>query len=247
MIVFIHGLLQVPTPHVVAASLPAGETLAPDLPGYGTHVDARDVSLDAAVNQVARVIRAAGAPAHVAGHSVGGAAAMLLAYRHPELVRSVISIEGNFMPADAFWSRSIAGQSETEVEHWLAEQRRDPARWLAAQGIVATPERVVRTAEGLAAQPATSIRAMARSVVRHTFAPEYLQMVQQIISRGTPIHLIAGERSVAGWDVPSWVRDAAASERLVPGVGHLVWLEDAHAAGAAVVAAAALTDARATA
>ncbi len=40
------------------------------------------------------------------------------------------------------------------------------------------------------------------------------------------MHLVAGERSAADWDVPDFVRRAARSYTEQPGAGHLMMLED---------------------
>lgn len=45
------------------------------------------------------------------------------------------------------------------------------------------------------------------------------------MSEGTPVHLLAGERSCAGWDVPAWVRSAADTSTVLTGVGHMMMLE----------------------
>jgi len=53
-----------------------------------------DASPDQQVEDLAAIINALGAaPAHVAGYSFGGAVALRLALRHPELVRSLILVE----------------------------------------------------------------------------------------------------------------------------------------------------------
>jgi pimeloyl-ACP methyl ester carboxylesterase len=70
---------------------------------------------------------------------------------------------------------------------------------------------------------------MACSVVDITAGPEYLQEVRAILERGTPLHLLAGERSVGDWDVPDFVRRAAATSTVLPRVGHMMMLEDPEA------------------
>lgn len=53
-----------------------------------------DASPDRQVDDLAALIKALGvAPAHIAGHSFGGAVALRLALRRPELVRSLILVE----------------------------------------------------------------------------------------------------------------------------------------------------------
>jgi pimeloyl-ACP methyl ester carboxylesterase len=41
-----------------------------------------------------------------------------------------------------------------------------------------------------------------------------------------PVHLVAGEHSRAGWNVPSWALKRAASVHIVPSRGHMMMLED---------------------
>lgn len=63
--------------------------VAPDRPGYGASgVPATTMEANAA--QLAATIREAGGPATVVGHSYGGGVALLLAGRHPELVRGLV-------------------------------------------------------------------------------------------------------------------------------------------------------------
>ncbi|MBT0992678.1 alpha/beta fold hydrolase [Cellulomonas sp. DKR-3] len=64
--------------------------LAPDLPGSGGGTGLADPSLEAAADDVARELAAAGvARAVVAGLSMGGYVALALAERHPELVAAL--------------------------------------------------------------------------------------------------------------------------------------------------------------
>jgi pimeloyl-ACP methyl ester carboxylesterase len=66
---------------------------------------------------------------------------------------------------------------------------------------------------------------MATSVIKETGAPAYLELVRRVVER-TPVYLLAGERSAAGWDVPGWVRAAARARVVVPDTGHMMMLED---------------------
>jgi pimeloyl-ACP methyl ester carboxylesterase len=53
-----------------------------------------DASLDVQVEDLAAIIKAMGiGPAHIVGHSFGGAVALNLALRHPELVRTIVLAE----------------------------------------------------------------------------------------------------------------------------------------------------------
>jgi pimeloyl-ACP methyl ester carboxylesterase len=106
-------------------------TVAPDLLGYGQH---RNVP-EAAVSPPAQVDELQSCKRHaygnervdLVGHSVGGAIAMLLAYREPAMVRRVVSVEGNFTLKDAFWSASLGQMSIPQVAAVLEGFTSDPA------------------------------------------------------------------------------------------------------------------------
>src|ERR1019366_10177281 len=67
--------------------------------GQSERIAGLDPSLEAAADRVAATMTALGlADADIAGHSHGGAVAMMLAARHPERVRSLIL----FAPANPF-------------------------------------------------------------------------------------------------------------------------------------------------
>ena len=66
---------------------------------------------------------------------------------------------------------------------------------------------------------------MSRAIVEETRDPDFMQAVQAVVDVGLPIHLIAGERSAAAWDVPDFVRRAAHSYTEQPDAGHLMMLE----------------------
>jgi pimeloyl-ACP methyl ester carboxylesterase len=64
--------------------------------GYGRTAERRtadnaDISLEA--EMIATVIRRAGAPVHLVGHSFGGLSAIAVAVRHPQLLRSLTILE----------------------------------------------------------------------------------------------------------------------------------------------------------
>ncbi|KNE75285.1 Lactone-specific esterase [Candidatus Burkholderia crenata] len=177
--------------------MPGVSVHTPDLIGYGSRADsdARSITFD---NQAASVIRymeeQVGEPSWLLGHSVGGAIAMLVAATAPNLVRGLISVEGNFTLNDAFWCRKIAALTD---EAWSAEHQRmldDPAAWLQNRGVTLSPQRIAWASDILHNQPRSTIAATARAVVKETGAPTFLQHVHTVIANGTPIHLLAGER-----------------------------------------------------
>lgn len=229
-VVFIHGLFQMLRDLPAAGCLAPVPVLIPDLPGYGErqNVPPDEVSVESAAACVREEMRAAGfEKAHIVGHSVGGAVAVLLAHRYPEVVASLIDVEGNFTLKDAFWSGQMARMSVPEVQAVLDGYRADVDGWLRRGGIEPTAARAAIARRGFDAQPAGTIRAMARSVVEVTAEPAYLDYVREILDRGTTLQLLAGERSRAGWDVPAFVESRAAGMSIQPGVGHMMMLEDA--------------------
>jgi pimeloyl-ACP methyl ester carboxylesterase len=226
-LVLIHGLLgELATPPVVAA-LGSTEWLAPDLVGYEPGATAPSIlSLEQQADHVHRAARAAfgDRSVRIAGHSIGGAVAMVLAHRHPELVAAVISIEGNFTLEDAFWTGKLAAMSAAEVGATMDGFRRDPAGWLAGSGVAATEPNLALARRWLARQPDATIHAISRAVIAGTSRPDYLDRVRGVVDR-VPIHLVAGGRTASGWHVPPWVRARAATDVLIPGAGHLMMLE----------------------
>ncbi|PTA86908.1 alpha/beta hydrolase, partial [Kosakonia sp. H7A] len=75
--------------------------------------------------------------------------------------------------------------------------------------------------------------AMARSVVEVTSRAAYLEQLHGLMHE-MPVHLLAGERTREGWDVPDWAIATAASFVELPDMGHLMMLEDGAAFAAAV-------------
>lgn len=228
-IVLIHGLIgSLQFPELIRCFAP-GEVLAPDLLGYGAlrEVAAGEVSIPAQVEHLRMTLeRHCGAePVHLLGHSVGGVVAALFAHKYAERVRSLVSVEGNFTLGDAFWSAAVARMAPAQVEELLEGFRRDPAGWLAGAGVAAEPALVQIADSWLAQQPASTLRAMAQSVVEQTGPAQYLDKLREVFARH-PVHLVAGARSHAGWDVPDWARRAAASQSQIPNTGHLMMLED---------------------
>jgi pimeloyl-ACP methyl ester carboxylesterase len=71
-----------------------------DLWGHGRTGDrAGPFSLESFASDVAELIeRFTGGPAHVLGHSIGAAVALILARRRPDLVRRMVQVSGGFRP-----------------------------------------------------------------------------------------------------------------------------------------------------
>ena len=69
--------------------------IAFDLPGYGTKWErsAEHAGMDAVTIHVIKEIEAIGRPVHLIGHSFGGAAAIRIALKRPDLIKSLILYE----------------------------------------------------------------------------------------------------------------------------------------------------------
>ncbi len=226
-LVLVHGLFGPLHYFDPAARMPGIRVLTPDLLGYGVREATPELSLAAQAADLVRMLRANGSGSfHLVGHSVGGAVAFLAAARAPRLVKGIVSVEGNFTLEDAFMCRRIA---PLEPPDWAAELRRiqgDPSAWLQEAGIRPTPERQAMAHCILHNQSSTALQAMARAVINETSGPNYLHVVREVISSGIPLHLLAGSRSASSWNVPAWVRDAAASDVTLADCGHMMMLEE---------------------
>jgi len=148
-----------------------------------------------------------------------------LADREPGLVRGIINVEGNFTRKDAFWSSHIMGMSEAAWCGEFAEMRTDIGAWLIQCHIEPTPQRVTWATGILNHQPPETVRAMSRALMEETCVPDFIDAVRRVVKGGIEIHLIAGEKSAAQWDVPAFVKRAAASYTTIENTGHLMMLE----------------------
>src|ERR1700733_2667132 len=237
-VVFLHGLIGSLDDPAIVAALHPHSVFSPSLLGYGANADTDPATITLAkqAEYVAQLVRTkfGSGPVHVVGHSVGCVVAVLLAGKYPELVASLISVEGNFTLKDAFWSASVARMSQAEAEAKLDMLRIDPEGWLAGSGVSPTEECIGVARRWLNLQPASTLRAMGSSIVDTIGAPSYEALLRSVFVR-TPVHLIAGERSRDGWDVPAWAEDQAASFDVVQGAGHLMMLEDGDGFGRLLV------------
>lgn len=111
-----------------------------------------------------------------------------------------------------------------EVDELLQSYRNDAAGWLTRAAIEPTPERIAIAEKAFHAQPATTLKAMAQSVIETTSQPSYFEDVNAVLDSGIPMHLFAGQRSArAGTCLRPYFR--AASMTVQPGVGHIMMLE----------------------
>ena len=108
--------------HNVEGLADSFRVITTDLWGHGRTAD-RDVSftLDSFATDVAELIeKVAGEPAHVLGHSIGAAVALILTLRRPELVRKMVQISGGFdIEADAGIERPSIDQMVEQTVAFL--------------------------------------------------------------------------------------------------------------------------------
>lgn len=234
--VFVHGLIgPFDDPVAFAALLPRASSSV-DLNGYGGSVGL-DITTESQTEFLYQHLLSAheDEPVHLIAHSIGAVWAFTLASRFPALVASVVTVEGNFSLADAFWSRSIAAMTANEAESAIESTLSNAVSWSDSACLPAEGDLIARAEMALAYQPWRSVWESARAVVETTGEPEYELMLQTVFDR-VPVHLLAGEKSSAGWNVPEWARRAAATDTVIPGVGHMMMLEDPRGFGTTLAA-----------
>ncbi|WGS51797.1 alpha/beta hydrolase [Paraburkholderia sp. D15] len=231
-VIFIHGFIGTFEP----VRFESGYA-SPDLLGYGEHrsVPFERIALPAQVEHLRAFIdhRFGAGPVDVVGHSVGGAIAMLFAHAYPEYVRRIVNVEGNFTLDDAFWSASVGRMTPGEASAMLDGFRADPLAWLSGGVAAPAPELRETAARWLDHQPATTLRAMGRSVVATTGDAGYPAALAAVFQRH-PVHLISGALSLDGWHVPDWALEQCASHQTLEGCGHLMMLDNPVAFSAAI-------------
>ena len=227
-LVLIHGIVGTLDYFNPAARIARADVHVVDLLGYGSRrsVPAGQLNLSSQANHVAAFIDSAGLNrVWLLAHSMGGAVAMILADRRPDLVSGIINVEGNFTLKDAFWSRKIVANTPDDWSDEYEAQTRDFPATLRHWGIEPTPERVEWIRQILANQPARTVYAMARAILAETRESEFLPIVRRIIERDVPLHLVAGEHSAEGRGIPDFVREKARSYTEIADAGHLMMLE----------------------
>ncbi|TXH71531.1 MAG: alpha/beta fold hydrolase [Thiothrix sp.] len=227
-IVLIHGLFGNLSEQKIITAFGNAAVYAPDLLGYGQfkQADLSSLTLADQANHIARFIETHQLGAvHLVGHSVGGAVAVLVASLYPHLAASLTSVEGNFTLKDAFWSGQLAKMPLAEVEEIISGYAKDPTAWITKAGVQPSAWATQLATCWLSNQPASTIKAQAKAVVEATEVASYLETVKQIIHNGLAVNLIAGARSVEGWDVPVWAYRLATMKLNLPNTGHLLMAE----------------------
>ncbi|MFD8083604.1 alpha/beta fold hydrolase [Kitasatospora sp. NPDC059722] len=170
--VYLHGLGASSPVYFAAAAvhplLAGRRSLLLDLLGFGISDRPADFryALEDHADAVAAALRAAGvAGAEVVGHSMGGAVAIVLAHRHPELVAKLLLVDANLDPiAPAAQRPGSSGLASYTEEDFLAGGRDEVAErvgpsWWATMRL-AGPEALHRSAVHLARATVPTMREM---------------------------------------------------------------------------------------
>ncbi|MFJ3234705.1 alpha/beta fold hydrolase [Streptomyces sp. NPDC086787] len=157
--VYVHGLGSVSAvyhAHIAARPELAGRrSLFVDLPGHGISDRPREFgyTLEDHADALAAVLDTAGlAGAELVAHSMGGAVAVVVAHRRPELVSRLVLTEANLdaFPPPTAGSSGIAAHDEDEfVDHGYAATLEKVGPLWAATMRLADPRALHRTAVGL--------------------------------------------------------------------------------------------------
>ncbi|MFJ8731067.1 alpha/beta fold hydrolase [Streptomyces bauhiniae] len=180
--VYLHGLGATAAAYFAEAAahpLIAGHrTLMVDLLGHGLSDRPQDFdySLESHAGTLAAALTGAGVTgAEVIAHSMGGAVAIVLADRHPELVSRLVLVDANLDPAEpvrgALGSGGIAAFSEAEfvAGGWEEVRDRAGAFWWATMRLTDRTA-LHRSATGLARGTVPTMRELlVRSDVPRTF------------------------------------------------------------------------------
>ena len=173
--VHVHGLGAASAAYTAHLSvdprLAGRHTLFVDLPGFGISDRPADFgySLEEHAGAVAAVLDAAGVRgAEVVGHSMGGAVAVVLAHRRPELVSRLVLAEANLDPNPPVTagSSAIAAWTEEDFVHgggFEATLERVGWRWAATMRL-ADPLALHRSATRLARGTEPTMRVMLESL-----------------------------------------------------------------------------------
>lgn len=219
-VVLVHGLFGAFGDQRTWSRLTPQRIVVPDLLGYGKLASTREsIGIAAQVEHLRTLV--GHERVHMVGHSVGGVIASLYAHRYPNDVLGLVNVEGNFTLADAFWSAELARKPAAEAAALLEQYRADPAAWF---GGTADPYETESARAMLAFQPASTLQAMAASVVGVTGDSTWEPSLREVFAR-TPVHLVAGERSRADWNVPGWALQEACSYTELAGVGHAMMFQ----------------------
>jgi pimeloyl-ACP methyl ester carboxylesterase len=209
------------------------KVVTPDLPGYGRSQAGRLGGLAGDAAAVAALIDQIGAPAHLVGHSWGGAVALRLARVRPDAVRSLTMIEPvafHLLRDGASGDRALFGEiaalertvaSRAEANAPVAAMRRFIDFWNGAGAWSRTSPRL----QGFFLGCLGRIRAEFRAVLGESWQTSDLAGIE------VPALAVMGLDSIAAsMRATELVAEALprAVLRMIPAAGHLAPLTDPH-------------------
>jgi aspartate dehydrogenase len=202
--------------------------VAPDLAGYGDSPDpSGPPSLDAVADDLAALLD--GKPAHIVGVSFGALAALALARRHPDLVRSLVlsdtTLGRGFLGTDEL-QKWVAGRYELAAD--LQTRADERAKEIAAAG--AAPDVLAEIARNMRrARPAGYT--YVTDIIAATDARPWLATID------VPTLVACGEHDgVVGLALSQTIAERMPNARLatIPGAGHAPNVESPDAFAEAV-------------
>src|SRR4051795_4676011 len=225
-LVLLHGFTQTGASwDGVRAALPPErypDVLAPDLRGHGAAADARPITFDAVLRDVA-----AGAPDRftLCGYSMGGRLALLFALAHPDRVERLVLIGASPGIANAE-ERAARRAADAELadaieRHGIADFA---ARWAALPLWTGQPPEVAAAANAMRlAQDPAGLAAALRGLGTAVMSPLWDRLGELHM----PVICAAGERDerYAGMAERMADRLPSAEVALIPGAGHAAQLE----------------------
>ena len=107
--------------------------ITPDMRNHGHSPFQPTQSYEDMADDLAELITHIGGPVDLCGHSMGGKAAMVMALRHPELLRRLIVADIAPVPYTHSQSHHIAAMRAVDLEH--ITRRSEAAEQLGAQGV----------------------------------------------------------------------------------------------------------------
>jgi len=107
--------------------------ITPDMRNHGHSPRADTQTYDDMADDLAELIAHIGGPVDLCGHSMGGKASMVMALRHPELLRRLIVADIAPVPYDHSQSHQIAAMKAVDLD--AVTRRSEAAEQLAAQGV----------------------------------------------------------------------------------------------------------------
>jgi len=228
-IILLHGLIGSLSDKTLLEPFGHLKVLTPDLLGYGENIAKAD-EITTLKDQVEHVISYMDdrniEKANIVGHSVGGAIAVLVATHYPERVCSLISVEGNMTPPDAFWSANLSDTPIQEIQSLLEGYKSNISAWISDADVKPDKESIRIATDWLNNQSAETLKAQAGAVVSATSdQSDFLDRLNAQIKKGLELHLVAGSNSRNDWHVPQYIIDNARSFTLIPDTGHLMMLQ----------------------